>query len=142
MAKTRSGRGWYDLAGALLGIAGLFHGFAGLTGILKPEYTTAAPAFGELSQWAWGWLVLGALQLIAAGMLFGGGGRVFGIVVTALSAVIVFASHRIFPHDGTLVILLDVLIIYGLTVHRPTGDAQAFPPPSHEIDRPTPPPIH
>ena len=44
MARTRTG-GWYDFAGALLGIAGALHGFAGLMGLVRPEYTTAAPAF-------------------------------------------------------------------------------------------------
>jgi hypothetical protein len=99
--------------------------------------------FGELQQWAWVWLVLGVLQLVAAGTLLGGGGRTFGIVVTALSAIAVFMSHDIYPHDGTLVIILDVLIIYGLTVHRPgVEEPHAFPGPSHESDRPTPPQMH
>ena len=141
MARTRTG-GWYDFAGALLGIAGALHGFAGLMGLIKPEYTTAAPPFLDLTTWAWTWLVLGVLQLVAAGMLLGGGGRGFGIAVTILSAVLVFMSYRVYPHDGTLVILIDLLIIYGLSVHRPTGEGQAFPPPSHELDRSTPPPIH
>jgi hypothetical protein len=36
MAKTRTG-GWYDFAGALLGIAGALHGFAGLMGLISPS---------------------------------------------------------------------------------------------------------
>jgi hypothetical protein len=62
--------------------------------------------------------------------------------MTALSDVIVFMSHDIFPHDGTLVIILDVLIIYGLTVHKQEGeDVTVFGERPHESDRPTPPTI-
>jgi hypothetical protein len=143
MSKRRSGSGWYDLAGALLGIAGVFHAFSGLSALFKKEYfPPTSPIFGELQHWAWAWLILGVAQIVAAGMLLGGGGRVFGIVMTALSAVIVFMSHDIFPHDGTLVIILDVLIIYGLTVHKPEGeDVTVFGERPHESDRPTPPTI-
>lgn len=144
MGRVKTGSGWYDLAGAMLGISGIFHGFAGLMGLFKEDYFAAgSTAFLELQHWAWAWLALGILQIVAAGMLLGGGGRTLGIVVTALSAVVVFMSHGIFPHDGTLVILVDLLILYGLTVHKPVGaEGLAFPMPAHEMDRPTPPPMH
>jgi hypothetical protein len=141
MAK-KSGSGWYDLAGAVLGISGVIHGFAGISGLVRSEaFLDTSALFGSLTQWAWVWIVLGTAQIIAAAMLLGGGGRMFGIIVTAISAIAVFASHDLFPHDGTLIIVLDVLIIYGLTVHKPNGDGQVFPAPTHELDRTTPPPM-
>lgn len=142
MARVKSGSGWYDFAGAVLGIAGVLHAFAGIVGIVKTNYIQGSPVLLEIEQWAWAWLVLGVVQIIAAIVLLGGGGRMLGIVVTAISMVVLFATHRIFPHDGTLVILLDVLILYGLTVHRPDAAGASMPAPTHEIDRSTPPPLH
>ena len=60
--------------------------------------------------------------MIAALMLLAGQGRVLGIMLAALSAVISFTSIGAYPLWSILVIALDVLIIHGLTVQA--GDVQ------------------
>ena len=47
-------------------------------------------------------------------------GRTLGIVVASISAIVAFFSIEAHPLGGVVLIGVDVLIIYGLTVH---GDA-------------------
>jgi hypothetical protein len=115
--KQRMG-GWYDLAGAMFGIAGAFNSIQGLSAVIKNEYFAGGTlVYDNLQFWGWVWLIIGVLQVIAALMLLAGQGRVLGIILAALSAVISFASIGAYPLWSILVITLDVLIIHGLTVH-------------------------
>ena len=88
MAERTSGRGWYDFAGAMFGIAGAFNSIQGLSAVLKKEYFAGGTlVYDNLQFWGWTWLVIGVLQVIAALMLLTGQGRVLGIILAALSAV-------------------------------------------------------
>jgi len=124
----RKGMGWYDFAGALFALAGIWNAVSGLGAIFKKEYfSEEALIYENLQLWGWIWLVLGLVQLGAAAALIGGGGRVLGIVLAAISATVSFASIGAYPLWAILVIALDVLIIYGLTTHPETGTGEVFP---------------
>lgn len=125
--------GWYDFAGAMFGIAGAFNSIQGLSAVIKKEYFAGGTlVYDNLQFWGWVWLVVGVLQVIAALMLLAGRGRVLGIVLAALSAVVSFTSIGAYPLWSILVITLDVLIIHGLTVHseveRPSMSLRGAPP--------------
>lgn len=121
--KERRGGGWYDFAGAMFGIAGAFNSIQGLSAVIKKEYFAGGTlVYDNLQFWGWVWLIVGVLQVIAALMLLAGQGRVLGIILAALSAVISFTSIGAYPLWSILVIALDVLIIHGLTVQA--GDVQ------------------
>ena len=116
--------GWYDFAGAMFGIAGAFNGIQGLSAVIKKEYFAGGTlVYDNLQFWGWAWLIIGVLQVIAALMLLAGRGRVLGIILAALSAVISFTSIGAYPLWSILVIALDVLIIHGLTTGQ-AGDVQ------------------
>ena len=118
MAERTGGRGWYDFAGAMFGIAGAFNAIQGLSAIMKKEYFAGGTlVYDNLQFWGWAWLIIGVLQIGGAIMLFSGQGRVLGIVLAALSAVVSFTSLGAYPVWAIIVITLDVLIIHGLTVH-------------------------
>jgi hypothetical protein len=122
--KERKG-GWYDFAGAMFGIAGAFNSIQGLSAVIKKEYFAGGTlVYDNLQFWGWTWLVIGVLQVIAALMLLAGQGRVLGIILAALSAVISFTSIGAYPLWSILVIALDVLIIHGLTVQA--GDVERY----------------
>ena len=112
----QGGRGWYDFAGAMFGIAGAFNAIQGLSAIFKKEvFSEEALIYSDLQFWGWVWLVVGIVQIAAAIMLFSGQGRVLGIVLAAISAVVSFTSLGAFPVWSIVVIAIDVLIIHGLT---------------------------
>ena len=118
MAERRGDRGWYDFAGAMFGIAGAFNAIQGLSAIMKKEYFAGGSAvYDNLQFWGWAWLIIGVVQIGAAIMLFSGQGRMLGIVLAALSAVVSFTSLGAYPVWGIIVIAMDVLIIHGLTAH-------------------------
>jgi len=118
MAERRSDRGWYDFAGALFGIVGAFNAIQGLSAIMKKEYFAGgALVYDNLQFWGWAWLIVGVVQIGAAIMLFSGQGRMLGIILASLSAVVSFTSLGAYPAWGIIVIALDVLIIHGLTAH-------------------------
>jgi hypothetical protein len=80
---------------------------------------------------------LGILQISAAYLIIGpaSAGRTLGIVVASISAIATLFSIEAHPLGGVLLIGVDVLIIYGLTVHGaafvPGGieDGTVAPPP-------------
>jgi hypothetical protein len=110
------GRGWYDFAGAMFGIAGAFNAIQGLSAIFKKEvFVEEALIYQDLQFWGWVWLIVGIVQIAAAIMLFSGQGRILGIVLAAISAVASFSSLGAFPVAALAIIAIDVLIIHGLT---------------------------
>lgn len=115
--------GVVTFAAVLFTIAGFFHGIEGLGAIFKKEYfNEAALLYSNLQVWGWASLILGILQISAAYMIIGRAtaGRTLGIVVASISAIATFFSIEAHPLGGVLLIAVDLLIIYGLTVH---GDA-------------------
>jgi hypothetical protein len=118
--------GVVTFAAVLFTIAGFFHGIEGLGAIFKKEYFNEASLLYEnLQVWGWASLIMGVLQISAAYLIVGRAtsGRTLGIVVASLSAIATFFSIEAHPLGGVLLIAVDVLIIYGLTVH-----AEAFVP--------------
>jgi hypothetical protein len=130
--------GVVTFAAVLFTIAGFFHGIEGLGAIFKKEYfDEAALLYSNLQVWGWASLILGILQISAAYLIIGraSAGRTLGIVVASISAIATFFSIEAHPLGGVLLIALDVLIIYGLTVH-----ADAFVPGGIEDGPMAPPP--
>ena len=118
--------GVVTFAAVLFTIGGFFHGIEGLGAIFKKEYFNESSLLYEnLQVWGWASLILGVLQISAAYLIIGRAtsGRTLGIVVASLSAIATFFSIEAHPLGGVLVIAVDVLIVYGLTVH-----ADAFVP--------------
>ncbi len=66
--------------------------------IMKKEYFAGGTlVYDNLQFWGWAWLIVGVVQVIAAMMLLAGQGRVLGIILAALSAVISFTSIGAYP---------------------------------------------
>ena len=112
--------GWVAFAGIMLILTGFFDILQGLTALLNDEYY--AIRNGQLlvfdfTAWGWIWLIWG-LILIAAGfgILRGGGAaRWFAVVVVFINAIGEIAFLKAFPIWSTIVIALDVFVIFALT---------------------------
>ena len=115
--------GWTAFAAVMLGFAGFFSAIAGLTALFRDQVylvTKEALVVGaDYTTWGWVHLILGGMLLLACGSLLKGNmyGRVIAVVVATLSAIVNLAFLPAYPVWGVLVIAIDVLVIYAVTVH-------------------------
>ena len=114
--------GWIAFAGSMLILAGIFQFIIGLTALFNQNWfvtTQQGLLVFNLATWGWIHLILGIVLGWAGASLFRGGmgGRVIATLVAGLSAIsnILFLGE--YPIWSLVVITMDILIIYALTVH-------------------------
>jgi hypothetical protein len=115
--------GWAVFTGLLLGLVGIFQFITGVVVLAGTGYN-AVPARNlvlDAGYPTWGWvhMILGLVMLgTGGGLVFGSTiARVAGVVLAVLSAVVNLAFLPAAPFAATLVIALDVFVIYAITVH-------------------------
>jgi hypothetical protein len=115
--------GWVVFASFMMIIAGSFQAIEGLVAIFDDGFyhVTEGGLVVNVDYTAWGWthLLLGALIIISgAGVLTGNlAARTVGVVLAGLSALVNLAFIEAYPIWSVIVITVDVLVIYALTVH-------------------------
>lgn len=115
--------GWAWFAGGLLGLVGLFQVMAGIMALAKSSYYTVPPralvVHTSYATWGWVHLIIGLIALVVGGgLVFGSmAARVAGVALAGLSAVVNLAFLPAAPFVATMVIALDVFVIYAITVH-------------------------
>ena len=115
--------GYVVFAGVMLIMLGGFQAIEGLVAIFRDDYylVTQRGLLLTMDFTAWGWthLILGAVAVIAGiGVLLGQTwARVIGVIIAVLSALSNIAFLPAYPIWATIIIALDVLAIYALTVH-------------------------
>jgi hypothetical protein len=107
-----------------MALMGLFWAALGLIALFDNEYftfrTNRLLAIHSYAPWGWVHFLGGLLALAAGvGILWGGHlwARIAGIVVAGLSAVVNLGFLAATPAWSTLLIALDIVVIYALTVH-------------------------
>jgi len=115
--------GWIYFAGLTAILIGFFQAIAGLTALFNDDYFLVARSglVLDLDFTAWGWIHLGMGVLLIAvgvGMCLGQmWARVVGVAIAGLSAVANFLFLAAYPVWSTIMIALDVLVIYALVAH-------------------------
>jgi hypothetical protein len=118
--------GWVGMAmfgGVMMMVAGTFHAMAGLVGIFNDSYwlvpNSELVITVDYTVWGWVHLILGALAIAAGAAILAGQAwaRVTGVVLAVLSALVNLAFMAAFPLWATLIIAIDVLVIYALVAH-------------------------
>ncbi len=119
----RTGRGWAGFAGMMILVVGTLNVIWGLVALVQDTYF----ASDQLLMWSlnsWGaiHIAIGCLQLLTALLIFGGSGAgpVLGLVLAFFSAVGALVSIGAYPIWSIVILVIDGLIIYALTVY---GDA-------------------
>ena len=117
-------QGWARFGAVVMAMLGLFWATLGLIALFDAPYlmiqTDELLAFHSFAVWGWVHLLGGLLALAAGvGILWSGSrwARTAGLVVAGLSAVVNFGFLDAAPVWATLLIALDVVVIYALTVH-------------------------
>jgi magnesium-transporting ATPase (P-type) len=113
--------GWIAFAGILMLMIGIFNVIWGLIAIIDDTRITVGAA--GLTLWdvtAWGWihLILGIVLFLTGGGLLAGRGwaRWLGLLFVMLNAFGQIAWMTTYPLWAVLIITLDIVIIYQLTV--------------------------
>ncbi len=115
--------GWIAFAGVMMVILGTFHIIDGLVAIFNDEYfaVTKSGLIITADYTVWGWVhLLGGVIIIAAGVAVFTGqvwARSIGVLMAVISAVINIAFLSAYPIWSTIMIAVDLLVIWALTVH-------------------------
>lgn len=115
--------GWIVFGSMMMIMLGTFHAIQGLVALFRDEYFLVGKngLTIELDFTAWGWthLVLGVVvAATGVAVLYGQmWARVTGVVIAMFSALVNLAFLAAYPLWSTMMIALDVLVIWALTVH-------------------------
>ncbi len=115
------GYGLVLFASILLFVVSFFNLIYGIAAIAN-SHVFAANAhyvFANLRAWGWITLIIGALQLIAAGGVLAGNqlARWFAVAVVGLSAIDQMFFIPAYPFWSLTIIAVDVVALYGLCAH-------------------------
>jgi hypothetical protein len=114
-------KNWYDFACVLLFLVGTFNIIDGISAISDSKYLTNSVIFGNLHAWGWFFLIWGIIQIIAAFGAYRGASwaLILAIVTAFFNAISHLGAARTYPVWSIIIITIDVLVMYGLIVHRP-----------------------
>ena len=124
MDTTRTDRGptgWVIFAAVMMMVIGFLNFFYGLAAVVNDQVVVVGghgAIIADLTTWGWITLILGVILLLTAYGLFVGSGWARGtaIVLVALNAIEQVWIFPAAPLWALIVIALDVIIIYNLTV--------------------------
>jgi hypothetical protein len=115
--------GWVAFASSMMILLGIFQAIEGFVAIFDDGYYRVGPSglVVDIDYTAWGWahLLLGLLIVASGvGVLSGNvAARTVGVVLAGISAIANLLFLEAHPVWSIIVITLDVLVIYALTVH-------------------------
>jgi hypothetical protein len=115
--------GWILFAGVMMIMAGSLHVIAGLVALFKDEYflvgKNGLTVSVDYTAWGWVHLIAGAIIGLAGFAVMVGQmwARVLAVVLAVASAIVNIGFLAAYPVWSAIIIALDVLVIYALTVH-------------------------
>ena len=121
-AATTQTSGWVVFAGVVTAIAAAANLVFGLTMLINDEWvvlTSGELLLFDLTTVGVIYLFFAAFQIFVALGIFHGAlwARVLGIIGAALGIIAQMSFMSVYSQWSWLIILIDALIIYGLTVH-------------------------
>ena len=120
--------GWIAFAGVMLFILGSLNAFWGLAAILNDEVVIVGghgSLIFDITTWGWIHLFLGSLVALAGlGLMTGNAAaRVAGIFLVAVNAIAQIVWFPAAPLWAFLMIVLDTIILYQLTMNWTRDEA-------------------
>ncbi|HEU5269105.1 MAG TPA: hypothetical protein VFU36_04210 [Jatrophihabitans sp.] len=115
--------GWVMFAAIMMAVVGAFSIIEGITAIFRDSFYVVNHdgllVRLDYSQWGWVHLILGVL-LLAAGIALPRGpmwARIVAVALAAFSAIINLAFITAYPVWSIIVIAVDIIVIFAVTVH-------------------------
>jgi hypothetical protein len=126
--RGSDGHGWLTFAGIMVIIVGALNVIWGIAAIDQSTFFVGETklVFQDVKTWGWIVLFVGVLEIFAGFGIFARNqaARWFGIVVASLNLIAALLSINAYPTWGLIIVLIDILIIYGLAAHgHKLGDA-------------------
>ena len=114
--------GWVYFARLMMMLVGGFQAISGLVALFKDDFylvTERSLLVFDYDTWGWVHLVMGIVIFAAGVALMNGAAwaRMVGILLAGLSLFANMAFLSAFPLWSILMIVVDILVIYALTVH-------------------------
>jgi hypothetical protein len=114
--------GWVYLAAFVLLLSGIFQLIAGLVALLNGgvyAISDGTVMIFNLTTWGWIHLILGIVVVCTGTALFSGKtwARVVAVILAIINLVTFFLFIGVHPLWSIIVMVLDLLVIYALTVH-------------------------
>lgn len=115
--------GWIVFGSMMMMLLGAFHAFQGVIALVRSDYYLVGPNGLTISvdytAWGWSHLVLGVVvAATGVAVLYGQTwARVTGVLIAMASALVNLAFLAAYPLWSVMMIALDVLVIWALTVH-------------------------
>jgi hypothetical protein len=110
---------WYDFACVLLFLVGVFNVIDGIAAIRDSKYVGHTVLFANLHAWGWFFLLWGILQVVAAFFAYRGAGWALNLAIVSafFNAIAHLSAVKAAPIWSSMIIAIDVLVMYGLIVH-------------------------
>jgi hypothetical protein len=115
--------GWIVFAGVMMVMLGAFHIIDGLIALFQDEYFLVARSgltvHVDYTVWGWVHLIGGIIVVVAGVALFSGKvwARFIAVPIALLSAIVNIAFLSAYPIWSTIMIAIDILVIWAVTVH-------------------------
>lgn len=114
--------GWIWFGGTMMILLGLFNAIEGIVALFNKHYYVVGPEgllVFNLTGWGWIHLIIGALAVVAGIFLFTGAAwaRVAAVVLATVNAIAQLAFLSAYPVWSTIIIALDVVVIWAVVVH-------------------------
>ena len=114
--------GWIYFASLMMMLVGGFQAIAGLVSLFKDDFYLVAEKsllVFDYSTWGWIHLLMGIIIFMAGVALMNGAtwARMVGVLLAGISLFANMAFLSAYPLWSILMIVVDILVIYALTVH-------------------------
>lgn len=114
--------GWIFFAGFMMILTGSFKAIWGVVALFNSDWLVAHNGellYLDLTSWGWWQLILGLVMLFAGFAVMQGAtwARVVGVIAATVSAITQLVIADQHPLWSIMIVVVDVLVIYALTVH-------------------------
>ena len=115
--------GWSFFAAVVLILVGAMNIITGFIALFDDNYLIPTEGGGmfvfDPTGWGFTVLIIGALLVLAGFSILKGSlyGRIIGVLAAGLSAIAQISTIRPYPIWSMIIIFINVMVIYALTVH-------------------------
>lgn len=114
--------GWVFFSGFMMIVMGVMQIIAGLTALFNSDWLVVTQSnllLLDFTTWGWVHLLLGVVVLLAGLSVMQGSvwARTIGVILAMVGAIANLAYVNVYPIWSITLIVIDIIIIYSLTVH-------------------------